>query len=69
MDAIATVLFGALVVYVAAGALIALGFVLYGVTTVQSSPVTIGARILLLPGATALWPMVVSRWLKARRAP
>jgi hypothetical protein len=27
-----------------------------GVVRVQSAPVTIGARILLLAGATALWP-------------
>ena len=45
----------------------AVAFVVYGVTTVQAAPVTIGARILLLPAATALWPMVLSRWLKSRR--
>ena len=67
MDAVATFLFGVLVVYIALGFLIALGFVLFGVTTVQAAPVTVGARILLLPGATALWPMVLSRWLKSRR--
>jgi hypothetical protein len=31
--------------------------------------VTIGARILLLPGATALWPLVLARWFSARRMP
>ena len=67
MDAVATFLFGVLVVYIALGFLIALGFVLFGVTTVQAAPITVGARILLLPGATALWPMVLSRWLKSRR--
>ena len=29
---------------------------------------TLGARILLLPGAAALWPYVLMRWLKARQA-
>ena len=36
--------------------------------TVQSgyyATVTIGARILFLPGATALWPYVLVRWLKS----
>jgi hypothetical protein len=28
--------------------------------------VTLGARILLLPGAVALWPLILSRWFKAR---
>ena len=28
----------------------------------------VGARILLLPGATVLWPFVLSRWLKFGRA-
>jgi hypothetical protein len=36
---------------------------------VQSAPVTIGARILLLPGATALWPLVLARWFSTRRIP
>ena len=40
---------------------------MFGVTAVQTAPVTLGARILLLPGATALWPLVLSRWLKSRR--
>ena len=68
MDAIATFVFGTLVVYVAVGFAAAVAFVICGVTTVQSAPVTVGARILLLPAATALWPLVVSRWLKSRRA-
>jgi hypothetical protein len=67
MDAIAVILFGAFVVYVAVGLLTAIAFVTSGVTRVQAAPVTIGARILLLPGATALWPLVLLRWLASRR--
>jgi hypothetical protein len=33
---------------------------------VQPLPVSIGARILLLPGAFALWPYVMARWLLSR---
>ena len=66
MDAIATVFVVGLVLYVTAGLVAGLAFVIFGVTTVQSAPVTIGARVLLLPAATALWPLVLSRWLKSR---
>jgi phosphoglycerol transferase MdoB-like AlkP superfamily enzyme len=52
-----------LVFYLAAGLLIGVAFVVAGVTVVQPAPVTIGARMLLLPGAVALWPLVLSRWL------
>jgi len=68
MDAIATTIAIGVALYVAAGLMTAIAFVTSGVTAVQSAPVTVGARILLLPAATALWPLVLSRWLKARRS-
>jgi hypothetical protein len=37
-----------------------------GVEQVQPMPVTVGARILLLPGAFVLWPLVLARWIKSR---
>jgi glucose-6-phosphate-specific signal transduction histidine kinase len=64
----AMILFGAFVLYVAAGLLVGLAFVTVGVAQVQAMPVTLGARILLLPGATVLWPFVLSRWLQSGRA-
>ena len=67
MDAIATTFAIGVAVYVAVGLVAGLAFVMFGVTTVQSAPVTVGARVLLLPAATALWPLVLSRWLKSRR--
>ena len=67
MEAIATTFAIVLALYVAAGFITGLAFVVFGVTTVQSAPVTVGARILLLPAATALWPLVLSRWLRSRR--
>jgi len=69
MDMIATILFGVLVTYVVIGLLAELAFVVVGVARVQPAPVTIGARILLLPGATTLRPLVLARWLSSRRAP
>jgi hypothetical protein len=58
-----------LAIYAAAGVVVALGFVAFGVTRVlpEPAPVTIGARILLFPGAVALWPYVLVRWLKSPR--
>ena len=69
MDTIAVVLFGVLVLYLAVGLMIAIAFVVAGVTRVQPAPVTLGARILLLPGALALWPIVLNRWRRAGRTP
>jgi hypothetical protein len=59
----------ALALYAAAGIAIGLAFVAVGVTRVlpEPMPVTLGARILLFPGAAALWPYVLMRWLKAPR--
>jgi len=59
------VLLDALAVYAAVGIVAALAFVAFGVTRVQAAPVSLGARILLLPGAAALWPYVLLRWIKA----
>jgi hypothetical protein len=67
MDGIATTIAIVAGLYVAAGLVTGVAFVVAGVTAVQSAPVSLGARILLLPGATALWPLVLSRWLKSRR--
>jgi hypothetical protein len=57
--------------YARAGLLTALAFVTTGVTRVlpHPAPVTIGARILLIPAAAALWPYVLYRWRSAGHAP
>lgn len=58
-----------LAVYAAAGLAVGAAFVAFGVSRVLPEPasVTAGARILIFPGAAALWPYVLIRWLKARR--
>jgi hypothetical protein len=62
------ILYG-LVLYAAAGVVTALAFVSVGLARVLNPPVpaTMGARILLLPGAFALWPYILLRWHRARR--
>lgn len=65
MHPVVAFLFNALAVYAAVGAVTGLAFVVFGVTRVQPAPVSPGARILILPGAAALWPYVMLCWLKA----
>ncbi len=62
------ILFDVLIAYTAAGVLTAVAFVAFGLKRVlpPATPVTIGARLLFLPGAAALWPYVLMRWIKAR---
>jgi hypothetical protein len=67
MHPIVAILLNALTLYAATGVVTALAFVSFGVTRVQPAPVSLGARILILPGAAALWPYVLLRWLKAPR--
>ena len=67
MDTAAAILLGILALYVVAGLVIGLAFVAFGVSQVQSAPATIGARILFLPAAVSLWPLVLSRWLQSRK--
>ena len=67
MHPIVAFLLNALALYAATGLATALAFVTFGVTRVQPASVSLGARILILPGAAALWPYVLFRWLKAQR--
>lgn len=58
-----------LAAYVAAGIITAVPFVSIGIARVlpHPAPVTLGARLLLVPGAVALWPVVLHRWAMAGR--
>ena len=62
------VLIDFLVLYAVVGAVTALAFVTFGIARVlpAGTPVTLGARVLLIPGAALLWPYVLLRWVKAR---
>lgn len=60
----------ALAAYAALGLAVALPFVVFGIArVVPHAKVTAGARVLLIPGATLLWPLILGRWFKARPAP
>jgi hypothetical protein len=66
MHPVATILLGGFALYIVLGLATALAFVIFGVTRVQDAPVTVGARVLIFPGAAALWPVVLARWRKSR---
>lgn len=54
--------------YTVAGVIAAIGFVSFGIGQIMPRvPVTWGARIMLVPGAFALWPLVLGVWVRARR--
>jgi hypothetical protein len=65
-EILARVIAGGLELYAAAGALLAIAFVCFGVQKldpgVQSAG--IGFRLLILPGVAAFWPMFLSRWVR-----
>ena len=54
--------------YVAVGFVVALAFLTFGVTRAlpEPIPVSTGARVLFIPASIILWPLVLSRWLKAK---
>ena len=55
-----------LALYAAAGIGVGLAFVTNGVAQVlPGSSFSRGARFLILPGAAALWPYVLFRWLRS----
>ena len=56
--------------YLGVGLATALAFVSFGIAQVLPHGMTasLGARLLIIPGATALWPYVLMRWLQARGA-
>jgi hypothetical protein len=69
MSILAAILYG-LAIYAIAGVATAIAFVSFGLAQVLHPPMpaTIGARILFVPGAVALWPYILMRWRKARSA-
>ena len=70
MSMLAALALYASALYAALGICVGLAFVVLGVTRILPQPttVTIPARVLLFPGAVALWPMVVRRWLQSARS-
>ena len=57
--------------YLGIGLLFAVPFVLFGVERVDPAArgATWGFRLLILPGAAALWPLLLVRLVRRRRVP
>jgi len=61
----------ALEAYAALGLLFAVAFVAAGMQRLDpgAAGTSVGFRLLMLPGAVALWPMLLCRWLRGQREP
>jgi hypothetical protein len=59
----ATLLLGVLASYGAAGLLVGVAFLVWGIERLDAAAVgAYGFRPLLLPGLVLLWPLVLRRW-------
>ena len=57
--------------YLAMGTCFAVAFAAWGVQTIDPAGkgMPISARLLILPGATALWPLLLVKWLRRQPPP
>lgn len=57
--------------YLAAGLLFALVFVTLGVQRLDGDAkgATVGFRVLIVPGAVLLWPLLATRWVRGAGVP
>ena len=64
---LAEVLVDALTAYGLVGLVFAVAFVTMGIQRVDSvaEHAPLGFRLIVLPGAAALWPLLLVRWLRA----
>ncbi|MDH3255369.1 MAG: hypothetical protein OEM62_10285 [Acidobacteriota bacterium] len=71
METFAGWLLAALGIYVAAGALFAVAFVMGGVQRIdpQAEGGSWGFRLAILPASAALWPLLARRWLRGLPPP
>ena len=55
--------------YLLCGVLFAIPFVTKGVTTIDQGVqgTKLGFRIIILPGSIVFWPLLLSKWIKAKR--
>lgn len=69
--AAAEVVNGALTAYALIGVAFAAAFVSAGIQRIdpQARGSGLGFRLIVLPGAAALWPLLLSRWMRGRVEP
>jgi hypothetical protein len=68
---IAAIFLFTLGIYLTTGFLFSLAFVIFGVGKIDSHAVhgSWGFRVLIVPGAAALWPILVRRWIRGEQEP
>ena len=68
--ALAAFLVDATALYLGAGLLFAIAFVIWGASRIDPAAHDMpwSARLLILPGSAALWPLMLAKWL-ARKPP
>jgi hypothetical protein len=68
-ETIATTLLTSAALYLALGIVFALAFVAKGAGLIDpdARAGTLGFRLLILPGAAALWPLLAAKWRRAGR--
>lgn len=59
-----------LAIYLVIGLIIAIPFAFLAAGKILDEPadMTVGARILIIPGAAVVWPVVLTRWLRVGSA-
>ena len=69
-EAVAEILLAGMGVYAGLGAVIGLGFVVFGVPRIDPAARRLpwSVRLLLWPGAALLWPLMLHKWM-ARQGP
>ncbi len=70
-ERIAGIFLLALLVYAALGFLFAIAFVSFGVQRIdpEAHETKLGFRLLIIPGVTAFWPLMLKRWLSGAVEP
>jgi membrane protein implicated in regulation of membrane protease activity len=70
-ERLATLLVHALYLYGIAGLVFAIAFVMAGVKHIDSQAIGsgVGFRVLIFPGAAALWPILLRRWISRTGEP
>lgn len=70
-ERVATLLVHALYLYGIAGLVFAIAFVTTGVKRIDSQAIGsgLGFRVLIFPGAAALWPILLRRWISRTAEP
>ena len=69
-DSVAIAILSVLAAYCAVGLCFAIAFILRGAASIDpvAAHAPIGFRLILIPGAAALWPWLLRRWIRQRKA-